>query len=133
MSPAILVVEDDRPLASMLERGLRLAGYEVELAEDGIGAAERWRAGAFALVILDIMIPGQDGISLCRSMRAGGDDTPVVLLTARDDAAKRAAGLAAGASAYVTKPFVYADLISLIRRLEGQRHGTGTPLPAPSR
>lgn len=133
MSARILVIEDDGPLASLLDRGLRLVGYEVESAEDGISGAARWREGDFALVLLDVMIPGQDGIELCRSMRATGDRTPVILLTARDDEAKRAAGLAAGASAYVTKPFVYADLIALIRELQEPSPGNGTPLPAPSR
>ena len=133
MNPRILIIEDDGPLASMLERGLRLAGYEVETAEDGISGAEPWRRGGFAVVILDVMIPGRDGIELCRMMRADGDRTPVVLLTARDDEVKRAAGMAAGATAYVTKPFVYADFIALIRELERRSPGSGIPLPAPSR
>jgi DNA-binding response OmpR family regulator len=133
MNPRILAIEDDAPLAAVLERGLRLAGYEVDLAEDASSGAEHWRRGDYSAVILDVMLPGQDGIELCRAMRAAGDSTPVLLLTARDDQAKRAAGLAAGASVYVTKPFVYADLIALIRRLERQGRGSGSPLPVRSR
>lgn len=133
MSARILVVEDDAPLADMLARGLALAGYEVVSAEDGISGEVRWRAGGYAVVILDVMLPARDGIELCRLMRASGDRTPVILLTARDDEAKRSAGLQAGASAYVTKPFVYSDLIALIRDLERRHHGSDSRLPAPSR
>lgn len=133
MSARILVVEDDAPLADMLVRGLALAGYEVVSAEDGASGEARWRAGGYAAIILDVMLPARDGIELCRLMRASGDRTPVILLSARDDEAKRSAGLAAGASAYVTKPFVYADLVALIRDLERRHRGSDSRLPAPSR
>jgi two-component system response regulator MprA len=113
----ILVVEDDAPVASVLERGLQLAGYEVTVAPDGAEARVRWSAGGFDVVVLDVMLPGVSGVELCRTMRDAGDTTPVVLLTAREDDELRRAGLAAGASAYVTKPFVYAELMTLIRAL----------------
>jgi DNA-binding response OmpR family regulator len=115
----ILVVEDDVPVASMLERGLRLAGYEVAVAPDGVTGRERWSGGGFDLIVLDVMLPRLGGVDLCRTMRAAGDGTPVVLLTAREDNELRREGLAAGASAYVTKPFVYADLLALIGGLIG--------------
>lgn len=125
----VLVIEDDAPLASVLERGLGLAGYEVVTAADGVVGGEWWGHGGFVAVVLDVMLPGQDGIELCRRMRAGGDVTPVVMLTARDDDALRDAGLAAGASAYVTKPFRYAELLALIGDLTRASSGSGTPRP----
>jgi two-component system response regulator MprA len=115
----ILVVEDDAPVASVLDRGLRMAGYEVVVAQDGVSGRDRWAEGAFDLIVLDVMLPRLGGVDLCRIMRGAGDTTPVVLLTAREDDELRRAGLAAGASAYVTKPFVYADLVALIGALTG--------------
>lgn len=133
MKPRILVVEDDLPLGSMLERGLHLAGYEVTRAGDGIEGEQRWREGGHAVIILDVVLGGGDGIELCRLIRGAGDDTPVILLTARDDDARRAAGMAAGASAYVTKPFVYAELMALIGHLAQRPRDSGSRLHAPSR
>jgi DNA-binding response OmpR family regulator len=126
-APRILVVEDDAPLASVLERGLGLAGYEVVTAEDGLAGGEHWRRGGFAAVVLDVMLPGLGGIELCRRLREAGDATPVILLTARDDDDLRAAGVAAGATAYVTKPFGYAELVSLIGDLTRIPSGSGSP------
>lgn len=113
----ILVVEDDEPIASVLERGLTLAGYAVDVALDGDAGQERWAAGGYACVVLDVMLPGIDGLTLCAEMRAAGDLTPVLLLTARDDAAVRAAGATAGASALVVKPFAYDELLRVLERL----------------
>jgi DNA-binding response OmpR family regulator len=132
-TPRILVVEDDAPVASVLERGLLLAGYEVAVVEDGSSAAATWADGGYAAVILDVMLPGLDGIELCRRMRSAGDVTPVVMLTARDDDELRRAGLAAGASAYVTKPFVYADLLALVRAITSSGSGSGSQRPGSSR
>jgi DNA-binding response OmpR family regulator len=113
----VLVVDDDEPIASVLERGLVLAGYRVDVALDGDAARARWRSTTYAVVILDVMLPGVDGITLCAEMRAGGDTAPVLLLTARDDPEIRAAGMAAGASAVMVKPFVYARLLEELGRL----------------
>jgi DNA-binding response OmpR family regulator len=132
-TPRILIVEDDAPVAAMLERGLALAGYQVLIADDGVSGAGSWATSGFAAIILDVMLPGLDGVELCRRMRAGGDSTPVVMLTARDDDELRRAGLAAGASAYVTKPFVYGELMALIGDLTSPGRGSGTPRPSPSR
>jgi DNA-binding response OmpR family regulator len=113
----ILVVEDDEPIAAVLERGLALAGYTADVALDGDAGRSRWTGGGYAAVILDVMLPSIDGIALCAAMRAAGDTTPVVLLTARDDADVRASGAAAGASAFLVKPFEYAVLLQLLERL----------------
>jgi DNA-binding response OmpR family regulator len=128
-TPRILVVEDDAPVASVLERGLRLAGYDVSIVEDGVAGADSWAAGGYAAVILDVMLPGLDGVELCRRMRAAGDSTPVVMLTAREDDQLRGAGFAAGASAYLTKPFVYAELLALVRTLTRLDPGSGSQRP----
>lgn len=132
MSDRVLVVEDDPPIASVLERGLGLAGYEVEVAEDGPSGLARWAHGGWSAVILDMMLPGIDGLGVCAERRAHGDETPVVVLTARDDETLREAARVAGADAFLTKPFAYADLLATLRRVMG-RPGTGSPSPAPSR
>ncbi len=110
MSARILVVEDDPPIASVLERGLALAGYAVEVAEDGPSGLARWMGGDWSAVVLDVMLPGMDGVDVCGARRAEGDRTPVLMLTARDDEVLREAARAAGADAFLTKPFAYADL-----------------------
>jgi DNA-binding response OmpR family regulator len=113
----VLVVEDDPPIASVLERGLGLAGYTVEVAEDGPSGLGRWREGGWAVIVLDMMLPGMDGIAVCATRRVEGDRTPVILLTARDDDELREAARASGADAFLTKPFAYADLLATLERL----------------
>lgn len=132
--PRILVVEDDEPIAAVLVNGLTLAGYDVEAVADAETARDRLDATAgvtatatagaarpFAAIVLDVMLPGQDGIAFCADLRARGDPAPVLLLTARDDSELRAAGSAAGASAMLAKPFAYAELIAVLGRLTGGR------------
>jgi DNA-binding response OmpR family regulator len=113
MSRRVLVIEDDRPIAVVLERGLGLAGYTVELADDGPSGLARWAEGGWSVVVLDMMLPGMDGVTMCATRRAQGDMTPVMLLTARDDETLREAARVAGADAFLTKPFVYADLLAM--------------------
>lgn len=113
----ILVVEDDAKIAKILSRGLSLKELEVTVAEDGLSGREAWEGGAFDLVLLDLMLPGIDGISLCAERRAAGDTTPVILLTARGEEDARERGMAAGATDYVTKPFAYADLLARVQSL----------------
>lgn len=132
MSHRVLVVEDDPPIATLLERGLGIAGYEVGIAEDGARGLARWAEGGWSAVIMDMMLPGIDGIGVCAERRAQGDRTPVVMLTARDDEGLREAARAAGADAFLTKPFAYADLLAILRRVTG-RPGTDSPSHAPSR
>jgi DNA-binding response OmpR family regulator len=132
VSATVLVIEDDRPIAVVLERGLSLAGYRVEVAEDGPSGLARWSEGGWTVIVLDMMLPGMDGLAVCAARRAQGDMTPVVLLTARDDEALRVAARAAGADEFLIKPFVYGELLATLERLSGPR-GSGTPSPAPSR
>ena len=113
----ILVVEDDRGIATMLDRGLRLGGHLVTLAT-GMGEARAaWVAGRFDVVLLDVMLPDGDGIELLAERRAAGDDVPAVLLTAREEDELRERADRAGATAYLPKPFAYADLLALIERV----------------
>ncbi len=132
MSGRILVVEDDPPVAGVLERGLGLAGYSVVVAEDGVQGLARWEEGGWAVVILDVMLPGIDGIAVCARRRAAGDTTPVLLLTARDDEELRTAATSVGATAFLTKPFAYTDLLATLARIIG-RPESDTRTPGPSR
>jgi DNA-binding response OmpR family regulator len=110
----VLLIEDDPKIARIIQQGLALKGVDVAVAEDGNAGRAAWISGGFALILLDVMLPGIDGIELCRERRAAGDATPVILLTARGEETARARGMAAGATDYVTKPFAYADLVARV-------------------
>jgi DNA-binding response OmpR family regulator len=110
----VLVIEDDVAIANLLRRGLGLKGIEVTITEYGSTGREAWESGDFDLVLLDVMLPEVDGISLCAEMRAADDDTPVILLTARDEAEAEERGMAAGANDYISKPFDFEVLISRV-------------------
>jgi two-component system alkaline phosphatase synthesis response regulator PhoP len=113
----VLLIEDDASIARVVQRGLALKGIEVFVAEDGSTGRDAWMAGSFELVLLDVMLPGIDGIDLCAERRAAGDSTPVILLTARDADEVWDRGRAAGATAYIGKPFAYAHLTEQVLRL----------------
>lgn len=113
----ILAVEDDRGIATMLERGLRVAGHAVTVVGGVDEARAAWVAGRFDVVLLDVMLPDGDGIELLAERRAAGDDVPAILLTAREEAELHDRADRAGATAYLPKPFAYADLLALIERL----------------
>lgn len=136
MSARILVVEDDRGIRDMLERGLRVAGHHAVLAADVAEARLAWDADAFDLVLLDVMLPDGDGIELLAERRAAGDATPAVLLSAREADEVRDRAASAGATAYLPKPFAYAELLACIDRVagaEGQsRPGSGSSRGAPT-
>jgi DNA-binding response OmpR family regulator len=113
----ILVVEDEPDLALGLELDLRDEGHEVEVARDGETAARRAKEVAFDLVLLDVMLPGKDGLEVCRELRRAGIRTPVLMLTARVQDADKVLGLDTGADDYVTKPFSPRELRARIRAL----------------
>src|SRR4051794_13071931 len=106
-APLILVVDDDAYIQDLLEDLFTAAGYRVECVADGLAALARIRAGGIDLAILDLMLPGLDGIQLCEEARAveGQPYLPIILLTGRGDRDQRLAGFAAGADDYLTKPF----------------------------
>lgn len=112
----ILVVEDDPRLAATLERVLAAENHEVELAGDGAAALRRARERAFDLVVLDIMLPGLDGIAVCRRLRSTGP-IPILLLTALGGTEERVRGLDSGADDYLVKPFAYEELLARVRAL----------------
>jgi DNA-binding response OmpR family regulator len=113
----ILVVEDHPETRKMVERLLKEAGYVPEGAADMAGARRRLAAGTFGVVVLDWMLPDGPGIDLCRQMRAGGDATPVLMLTARAEVEDRVRGLDAGADDYLRKPFAVVELLARVRAL----------------
>jgi two-component system, OmpR family, response regulator MprA len=114
----ILVVDDERAVRESLQRALELEGYDVELAEDGEAALERLQGTAQAdAVILDVLMPGIDGLEVCRRLRAWANPVPVLMLTARAEVDSRVAGLDAGADDYLPKPFALAELLARLRAL----------------
>jgi two-component system response regulator MprA len=118
----ILVVDDEPALRSSLERALGLDAYDVELAQDGNEALDRLARAPVDAVVLDVAMPRLDGLEVCRRLRAAGDRTPVLMLTARDAIDDRVDGLDAGADDYLVKPFALrelrARLRALLRRME---------------
>jgi two-component system, OmpR family, response regulator len=113
----ILVVEDETRLAALLGRSLREDGHAVDLVESGEDALDWIDASEFDVVILDIMLPGIDGLEVCRDLRRRRVRTPILLLTARDSVSDRVAGLDAGADDYLVKPFALAELTARLRAL----------------
>lgn len=111
----VLIVEDDRELASILERALEEALYTVDVANDGETARHLALHEEFSAVLLDLMIPGIDGIAVCRALRSAGNRAPVIMLTARDAIRDRVQGLDAGADDYVVKPFSIEELLARLR------------------
>ncbi len=119
----ILVVDDDRPVRESLRRSLTFNGYDVELAADGFEALRAVAANRPDAMVLDVMMPGLDGLETCRRLRSVGDDLPVLVLTARDAVSDRVAGLDAGADDYLPKPFALEELLARLRALLRRTHG----------
>jgi two-component system response regulator MprA len=121
----ILVVDDERAVRESLRRALELEGYEIELASDGEEALGRLAAEpAVDAAILDVLMPGVDGLEVCRRLRASQNPVPVLMLTARAEVDSRVAGLDAGADDYLSKPFALAELLARVRALL-RRAGNG--------
>jgi DNA-binding response OmpR family regulator len=115
----ILVVEDEEKLARALSRGLQREGYAVDYVLDGSKARNRLRSRGddYDLIILDWMLPGVDGLTLCREARARGQSVPILMLTARDETGDKVAGLDGGADDYLVKPFAFDELLARVRTL----------------
>jgi two-component system response regulator MprA len=116
----ILVVDDERAVRESLRRALELEGYEIELAEDGRQALERLggeNGEEPDAVILDVLMPGMDGLEVCRTLRGQGSRLPILMLTARTQVEDRVEGLDAGADDYLTKPFALEELLARVRAL----------------
>jgi two-component system response regulator MprA len=113
----ILVVDDEPAVRDAVDRALRLEGYRTELAGDGRAALDALAAAPPDALVLDVLMPGVDGLEVCRRLRAAGDRTPVLMLTARDAVADRVKGLDAGADDCLVKPFALEELVARVRAL----------------
>jgi DNA-binding response OmpR family regulator len=123
----VLLVEDDSTIADFVEKGLKEAGFAVDHAPDGRDGLERAVAGRYDAAIVDVMLPGLDGLSLIDTLRARGVRTPVLILSAKRSVDDRVRGLQAGGDDYLTKPFAFAELLARVQALI--RRGTGTAEP----
>ena len=111
----ILLAEDDRRVRDSLDRALQLEGYDVRTAGDGARALELHGDDPADLLLLDVSMPNVDGLTVCRKIRDAGDDTPILMLTARHEVSDRVAGLDAGADDYLVKPFALEELLARVR------------------
>ena len=113
----ILLVEDDRKAARLLTRGLQEEGFVVDVASTGEDGEEKAAVEDYDVIVLDWLLPGKDGLSVCRALRASGNSIPILMLTARDSVTDRVSGLRTGADDYLTKPFAFAELLARVRAL----------------
>jgi two-component system copper resistance phosphate regulon response regulator CusR len=113
----ILVVEDEPAAAALLAKGLRESTYAVDVAPDGVAALEQSAVNDYDLVILDVLLPGLNGLEVCRAIRSDGGSMPILMLTARGQVDDRVQGLDAGADDYLPKPFHFEELLARVRAL----------------
>jgi DNA-binding response OmpR family regulator len=129
-SAHILIVEDDEEIASVVGAYLRREGYAVERAADGLHGLERARAGDWSLILLDVMLPGLDGVEVCRRLRAEDLNMPIIFLTARGEDSDQVLGLGIGGDDYVVKPFSPAALVARVKaqlRRSRMQHQVSAP------
>ncbi|HYM16637.1 MAG TPA: response regulator transcription factor [Dehalococcoidia bacterium] len=124
----VLVVEDEPAIADFVVRGLTEQGYAVDLASDGASALDLAAVGSFDVIVLDIMLPQVDGLTVCRRLRESGNKTPVLMLTARDTVEDRVRGLDTGADDYLVKPFAFAELLARVRALARREPQASDPV-----
>lgn len=122
----VLLVEDEPSAARMLAKGLREQAYAVDIAPDGEEASFRARTTDYDAIVLDVMLPGRDGLAVARELRRSGSTVPILMLTARDAVQARIAGLDSGADDYLTKPFDFGELLARLRAVI--RRGERAPL-----
>ena len=115
--PRILVVDDDPRIAASVRRSLTYDGYDVDVVHDGSSAIDAVRSAPPDVIVLDLMLPGIDGLEVCRRLRAAGDNVAVLMLTARSTVPDRVTGLDAGADDYLVKPFAHEELLARVRTL----------------
>lgn len=119
----ILIVEDEKKVTSFIKKGLKSEGYAVDDAPDGETGLFLAQEGEYDLIVLDLMLPKLDGLTICRKLRSAGKRMPIIMLTAKDTVDDRVGGLDAGADDYLTKPFSFAELLARIRALTRRHHG----------
>jgi DNA-binding response OmpR family regulator len=117
MRRRVLIIEDNKDIAHLVELHLRDAGYEISLAFDGNAGIEQALSGSHDLIILDLMLPGMDGLEICRRLRAEATYTPILMLTSRSSELDRVLGLEIGADVYLTKPFSIRELMARVKAL----------------
>jgi two-component system, OmpR family, response regulator len=125
----VLLVEDDRKIASTVKRGLEAEGFGVEVAFDGTDGLWLATEGSFDVLILDLMLPGRSGFQICEALRAAGDWSPILVLTAKDGELDQTEALDTGADDYLTKPFSFPVLVARVRAL-ARRAQVGRPVPS---
>jgi len=134
MTKKILIIEDNRDLAQLLENHLSDLSFQVDIAFDGPAGLAKANSDSYDLVILDLMLPGLDGMEICRRLRRGTVYTPILMLTAKSSELDRVLGLEIGADDYVTKPFSIRELLArvkaILRRVEELTEGSGETAPA---
>ncbi len=113
----LLLIEDDRKAARLLAKGLQEEGFVVDVAPTGEDGEEKAAVNEYDLIVLDWLLPGKDGLAVCRALRERRSFIPILMLTARDSVADRVSGLSTGADDYLTKPFAFAELLARIRAL----------------
>lgn len=123
----VLLVEDDKLLGDGIKNGLRQSGYGVDWLEDGISASQALQYETFDIIVLDIGLPGEDGLQVLQKLRNSGKDTPVIILTARDGVSDRVLGLDSGADDYLVKPFDLNELTARMRALTRRHSGRTEP------
>jgi DNA-binding response OmpR family regulator len=124
----VLVVEDERRMASYICQALLEENFAVDCVHDGLSAFDMARSYEYDIIILDLMLPGIDGLTLCHRLRKAGQTTPVLILSARDLVEDRVTGLDAGADDYLVKPFATQELVARVRALLRRRQGTADPV-----
>ena len=118
----ILLVEDEPVAARFIAKGLREAAHAVDIACDGVAAADYAHVNDYDAIVLDVMLPRRDGLAVCRELRRAGSQVPVLMLTARDAVEARVEGLDAGADDYLTKPFDFRELLARLRAIARREH-----------
>ena len=121
----ILVIEDERKIADFIKRGLKEEGYAVDVSYDGQEGHFQATTAEYDLIILDLMLPNLDGMSLCKKLREEKNATPILMLTAKDQIRDKILGLDAGADDYLTKPFAFAELLARVRALLRRNESRG--------
>jgi DNA-binding response OmpR family regulator len=124
----VLVVEDERRMASYISQALLEEGFAVDAVHDGLSALDMSRTYEYDIIILDLMLPGMDGLTLCSQLRKSGQSTPMLIVSARDLMEDRVTGLNAGADDYLVKPFAMLELVARVRALLRRRQGKGAPV-----
>jgi DNA-binding response OmpR family regulator len=124
----VLVVEDERRMASYICQALLEESFAVDCVHDGLSALDMARTYEYDIIVLDLMLPGVDGLTLCNQLRKSGQSTPVLILSARDLVEDRVTGLNAGADDYLVKPFATQELVARVRALLRRRQGSAPPV-----